>query len=212
MRWPPPTLMVLSFHQVATKKCSKKDEGGIRVCLQLQLWLQTLITCSTQWAWVGCKVVKWSHHWCSRCAYHYVDNSKFVQNFNKLYFTKVWGINHLSCPHHWIPWLVHRWCPLVCGQLIKLTVATLTLGSRPKQRLAKLHAKNETRKSHFMLLGGWEDGRVWELNLHIPKWTPNFGNWSPDGLPNFQGAIAGVKIHWIKEFLISLKSSWNLDV
>jgi len=40
----------------------------------------------------------------------------------------------------------------------------------------------------------------------------HFGNWSPNGLPNFQRAIAGVKTHWVGEFVISLKSSWNVDV
>jgi hypothetical protein len=32
-------------------------------------------------------------------------------------------------------------------------VATLALGSRPKQKLAKVQAKSEARESHFMLLG-----------------------------------------------------------
>jgi hypothetical protein len=50
-------------------------------------------------------------------------------------------------------------------------VATLALGSRPKQMLAKVWAKSEVRKSHFMLLRGWKYGRVWELNLHTSKWT-----------------------------------------
>ncbi len=55
-------------------------------------------------------------------------------------------------------------------------------------------------------------GRVWELNLHIPKWTPNFGSWSPNGPLNFQGTIAEVKTHWIDKFFISLESSWTVDV
>jgi hypothetical protein len=36
------------------------------------------------------------------------------------------------------------------------------------------------------------------MNSHI-------GNWSLDGDPNFQRAIAGVKTHWIEEFFISLE-------
>jgi hypothetical protein len=36
----------------------------------------------------------------------------------------------------------------------KLFVATLALGSRPRQGLAKVQAKNEARESHFMLPGG----------------------------------------------------------
>jgi hypothetical protein len=38
------------------------------------------------------------------------------------------------------------------------------------------------------------------------------GNWSLGGLSNFQRAIAGVKTRWIDYFLISLESSWNVDV
>jgi hypothetical protein len=36
--------------------------------------------------------------------------------------------------------------------------------------------------------------------------------WTPDGLPNFQRVIGGVKIHWIEEFIILLNFFWNLDV
>jgi hypothetical protein len=36
---------------------------------------------------------------------------------------------------------------------VGLSVATLTLGSRPKQGFVKVWAKNEVRESHFMLLG-----------------------------------------------------------
>jgi hypothetical protein len=39
------------------------------------------------------------------------------------------------------------------------SVATLTLGSQPRQGLAKMWAKNEARKSHFMLLGVLESVR-----------------------------------------------------
>jgi hypothetical protein len=35
-------------------------------------------------------------------------------------------------------------------------VATLALGSQPKQGLTKVQNKNEARESHFMLLGVWE--------------------------------------------------------
>jgi hypothetical protein len=35
----------------------------------------------------------------------------------------------------------------------KVFVVTLPLGSRPKQRIAKVHAKNEAPESHFMVLG-----------------------------------------------------------
>ncbi len=38
-------------------------------------------------------------------------------------------------------------------------VATLTLGSRPRQGLVKVRAKNEAQESHFMLSGVWENVR-----------------------------------------------------
>jgi lipopolysaccharide export LptBFGC system permease protein LptF len=47
------------------------------------------------------------------------------------------------------------------GVLITITsvISTLALGSRLKQGLAKVWAKNEAQKSHFMLLGVWESVR-----------------------------------------------------
>jgi len=34
-----------------------------------------------------------------------------------------------------------------------MNIATLALGLQPRQGLAKVRAKSETRESHFMLLG-----------------------------------------------------------
>jgi hypothetical protein len=52
-------------------------------------------------------------------------------------------------------------------------ITTLALGSRSKQRLAKVRAKNEARESYFMLLGDWEYGKMWEMNIHTPDGLPN---------------------------------------
>jgi hypothetical protein len=57
-----------------------------------------------------------------------------------------------------------------------------------------------------------ECGRVWENEPSHSQLNSHFGNWSFDGLLNLQRAIAGVKTHWIEEFFISLKNSWNLYV
>jgi hypothetical protein len=38
-------------------------------------------------------------------------------------------------------------------ELLNVNVVTLTLGSRPKQGLAKVQAKSEARESHFMFPG-----------------------------------------------------------
>jgi hypothetical protein len=40
----------------------------------------------------------------------------------------------------------------------------------------------------------------------------HFGSLNPDGLPNFQKAIAGVKIHYIEDILILLEIFWDIDV
>jgi hypothetical protein len=42
---------------------------------------------------------------------------------------------------------------------IKVTIATLALGWRPKQGLAKVQAKNEAQESYFMLPGVQENVR-----------------------------------------------------
>ncbi len=77
----------------------------------------------------------------------------------------------------------------------KPCVVTLVLGSRPKQGLAKVWAKSEAQESHFMLPRMWECGRVWRNEPQHSKMSSHFGSWNPDGPPNFQRAIAGVKPH-----------------
>jgi hypothetical protein len=47
-------------------------------------------------------------------------------------------------------------CPFGNQQIITHDVTTLTLGSRAKQGLAKVQAKNEAWESHFMFSGMWE--------------------------------------------------------
>jgi hypothetical protein len=69
-------------------------------------------------------------------------------------------------------------------------------------------AKMEAREAHVMLLGVWES----ENEHSHSQVSSRFGSWSPGGPLNFQRAITGVKTHWIEEFLISLKSSWNINV
>jgi hypothetical protein len=43
------------------------------------------------------------------------------------------------------------------------------------------------------------------IDPHTPQGNPNFGSWSPSGLPNLQRAIARVKIHRLEELFISLE-------
>jgi hypothetical protein len=79
-------------------------------------------------------------------------------------------------------------------------VATLALGLRPRQGLAKVWAKSEVQESHFMLPGGWEYGRVGKIEPAHSQINSHFGSWSPNGFPNLQRAIVGVKTHCIEEF------------
>jgi len=46
-------------------------------------------------------------------------------------------------------------------------VVTLTLGSQPKQRFAKVQAKNEAWESHFMLS---------KMQESVREWTPTLPN------------------------------------
>jgi hypothetical protein len=88
-------------------------------------------------------------------------------------------------------------------------IATLALGLWPRQGFAKVWAKTG-HESHISCSRKCK--RVWGNEPSHFQVNSHFGSWSPDGLLNFQRAIAGVKIHWIKNFLISLKRSWNVDV
>jgi hypothetical protein len=51
-------------------------------------------------------------------------------------------------------------------------VTTLTLGSRPKQGLARVRAKREAWESHLMLLGVQKSVRAWSPTLpsELPFW------------------------------------------
>jgi hypothetical protein len=62
-------------------------------------------------------------------------------------------------------------------------ITTLTLGSWPKQRLARVQAKRVAHESHLMPL------RVWRNEPSHSQVSSRFGNWTPNGLPNLQRAI-----------------------
>jgi hypothetical protein len=60
----------------------------------------------------------------------------------------------------------------LCSSLHPFCVATLTLGSRPRQGLARVRAKKEARESHFMLPKVQKNVREWTLTLprELPLW------------------------------------------
>jgi hypothetical protein len=88
-------------------------------------------------------------------------------------------------------------------------VATLALGSRPRQGVARLRAKRETWE-HFTC--SRECKECEGMDPHTPKWTPMLGVGITKGLPNLQNAIARVKTPRLKKFFISLESYWSVDV
>jgi len=75
------------------------------------------------------------------------------------------------------------------------TIATLALGSQPRQKGLKGAGQEECEN---------EDS-------HSQMSSP-FGSWSFGGLPNLQRAIVEVKTPRIEELFKSLKSYWSVDV
>jgi hypothetical protein len=79
-------------------------------------------------------------------------------------------------------------------------VATLALGSRPRQGFATVQAKR----------GAWEYGKVWEWTLTLPNELPLLGVGVPGDSRNFREWLQGSEP--LVEFFISLENYWNLDV
>jgi hypothetical protein len=90
-----------------------------------------------------------------------------------------------------------------------LHVATLALGSWPRQRGCKGVGQEEARESHPILR---ECRKVWGSEPSHSQSNSHFGRWSPGGFSKLQRPIWEIKTQWIVEFFISLESSWNLDV
>jgi hypothetical protein len=88
-------------------------------------------------------------------------------------------------------------------------VAILALGSRPRQGFTRVRAKSEPG-SHISC--SWECKRMWGNEPSHSQMSSHFGSSNPNGFPNLQRAIAGVKTHWIEMFIISLKRSCNVDI
>jgi hypothetical protein len=43
------------------------------------------------------------------------------------------------------------------------------------------------------------------MNPHTPKGASTLGVWSPEGFPNLQKTIVGIKTQWIEKIFISLE-------
>jgi hypothetical protein len=98
---------------------------------------------------------------------------------------------------------------LVCF-LMTNYVATLALGSRPRQKgVARVRAQGKP-KSRIKDSREWR--RVWGREPSHSQGNSHFGRWSPGGLPKLQRKIWGVKSQWFMALFISLESSWSVDV
>jgi hypothetical protein len=100
-------------------------------------------------------------------------------------------------------------CTSSTMSLIMGSVATLALGLRPRQGVARLRANRETQE-HFTC--SRECKECEGMNPHTPKWTPILGVGVPKGLPNLRSVISGVKTPCLEEFFISLEIYWSVDV
>ncbi len=85
-----------------------------------------------------------------------------------------------------------------------LSVVTLALGSRPRQRGCKVASQEEVRElrqeegweSHHILLGVLESVRECEgVNTHTPKATPTLGDGVPMDSRNFRERLQGSKLN-----------------
>jgi hypothetical protein len=106
------------------------------------------------------------------------------------------SISRMSCyaPHMSQTLKDHIWAQLSLGYTTKQiydkhkaiwwerVVATLALGSRLRQGVARLRAKRETQE-HFTC--SRECKECEGMNPHTPKWTPMLGIGVLRGLPNF---------------------------
>jgi hypothetical protein len=117
----------------------------------------------------------------------------------------------ISSFSHFTPCLLHQ--PWVIPQSSistldaypshKQRVATLALGSQPRQGLAKVRAKNELGS---FISCSWECKRVWGNEPPHSQVSSHFGRWSPNGLPNLQRVIAGVKLIGLRSYLYHWKA------
>jgi hypothetical protein len=89
-------------------------------------------------------------------------------------------------------------------------VATLALGSRPRQRGCKGASQREARESRQGSVR--ECRKVWESEPSHSQGNSHFGRWSPGGLLKLQRPIWGVKSQWLVALFVSMEISWSVDV
>jgi hypothetical protein len=78
-------------------------------------------------------------------------------------------------------------------------VATLALGSQPRQVLARVWAKGEARESHFMPSGVQKECEG--MNPHTPKGAPTLGVGVPMDFQIFKGQLQCIKPNGLRSYL-----------
>jgi len=118
----------------------------------------------------------------------------------------VFFVGPLSSPNE-STWGLGLWgCCYFYVCQFSFNVATLILGSWPRQGLVKVRAKSEAW-SHVSC--SWECGRMWwnepphsQVSSHFGSCS-HFASWSLDGLPNFQKVITRVdSLDWRVFYII----------
>jgi hypothetical protein len=101
-----------------------------------------------------------------------------------------------------------------------MSVATLTLGSRPRQGLARLSAKREAREPHLMLLGMQESVREWSLTLPSElsfwklesQWIPEFSKGNFKGQNLLDGRFLYIIANLLKRRCLKWARMTHLDI
>jgi hypothetical protein len=130
----------------------------------------------------------------------------FTSTCNNLFSTRIIHLIHtfdfvikLNCATQGMVHGLYKW---VIWWIRKHLVVTLALGWWPRQGVARLQAKRGSQE--------WKE--VWGNEPSHPQGSSHLGSWSPNGLPNVQRTIVGVKTQWIEKLFISLESYWNVDM
>jgi hypothetical protein len=137
-----------------------------------------------------------------------------ITHSNRTHNKKIWNILSNFCnvvlaitsPNcrswylHFMKYLIQKKTWIFCCKHI---VATLALGSRPRQGLARLRAKWEAWEAHHLLP---RVQRMWRNEPSHSQMNSRVGSWSPEWIPDL------FKTHHLEEFFISLESYWNVNV
>jgi hypothetical protein len=162
------------------------------LCIGGEIWLKLIYL---YWCKNMCKL--WFLGNFRACAQKYTTKEKLENNISKVVATTT---THLTtCTNFQL------WCQ-TCATFnyYSIIIATLTLGSRPRQGLARGWAKRKLR-SHISCFR--ECKRVWGNKPSHSQGSSHFGSWNPSGLSNFQRTNARVKTPWIEKILIPLEIS-----